>query len=82
MKKQLLVLGSMIIAASMALVANGTPTPPVPQTPSDSVQSRGGANQDSPADTATKTPADTTNSAPTAPVLIPRRKRNLRQTKK
>ena len=33
MKKQLLVLGSMIIAASMALVANGTPTPPVPQTP-------------------------------------------------
>ena len=82
MKKQLLVLASVIVAASMALAASGTPTPPVPQAPADSVQSRGGANQDTPADTATKTPADTKNSAPTGPVLIPRRKRIIKQTKK
>ena len=82
MKKQLVVLAAVIVAAFMALAANGTPTPPVTQTPADSVQSRGGANQDSPADTATKTPADTTNSAPTGPVQIPRWKRIFKQTKK
>ena len=82
MKKHLLVLAAVIVSACMALAANGTPTPPVTQTPADSVQSRGGANQDTPADTATKTPAGTTNSAPTGPVLIPRRKRIFRQTKK
>ena len=82
MKKQLLVLVAVIVAACMALAANGTPTPPVIQTSADSVQSRGGANQDTPADTATKTPADSTNSAPNGPVLIPRRKRIFRQTKK
>ena len=82
MKKQLLVLVAVIVAASMALAANGTPTPPVTQTPADSVQSRGGANQDTPADTATKTPADTANSAPTGPVLTPKRKPIFRQTKK
>jgi hypothetical protein len=82
MKKQLLVLVAVIVAASMALAANGNPTPPVTQTPADSVQSRGGANQDTPADTATKTPAHTTNSTPPGPVLIPKRKRIFRQTKK
>ena len=82
MKKQLLVLVAVIVAACMALAANGTPTPPVIQTSADSVQSRGGANRDTPADTATKTPADTTNSAPTGPVLIPKQKRIFRQTKK
>ena len=82
MKKHLVVLVAAIVAGSRALAANGTPTPPVTQTPADSVQSRGGANQDTPADTATKTPAGTTNSAPTGPVLIPRRKRIIKQTKK
>jgi len=82
MKKHLVVLVAAIVAGSMALAANGTPTPPVTQTPADSVQSRGGANQDTPADTATKTPAEPTKSAPTGPVLIPKRKRIFRQTKK
>ena len=82
MKKHLVVLVAAIVAGSMALAANGTSTPPVTQTPADSVQSRGGANQDTPADTATKPPADTTKSAPTGPVLIPKRKRIIRQTKK
>ena len=82
MKKQLLVLVAVIVAACMALAANGTPTPPVTQTPADSVQSRGGANQEPPADAATKTPADSTNSAPTGPVQTPKRKRVFRQTKK
>ena len=82
MKKQLLVLVAVIVAASMALAANGTPIPPVTQTPADSVQSRGGANQDPPADTATKTPADTTNSAPTGPVQNPKQKQTFKKTKK
>jgi hypothetical protein len=82
MKKHLLVLAAVIVSACMALAANGTPTPPVPQTPADSVQSRGGANEEPPADAATKTPAEPTNSATTGPVLIPKRKRIFRQTKK